>query len=190
MKGILDKDGCMGMREGTDPGELQAAKSGSEVELAAIMARYMPVIRRAARRAAGPGLDFEDAVQEGIIGLFSAIQSYGEDRGASFSTYAAVCINNAAASAKKAAGRKKHAPLNQSVPISDEQSIPGPEDAAIANEQVQVTMKKARTVLSAMEKSVLRLYLDGYSYIQIAKRLGVNEKAVENALGRVRKKLR
>lgn len=178
------------MKEGTDPAELQAAKDGSEVAMAAVIARYMPVIRRAARRAAGPGLDFEDAVQEGIIGLFSAIQTFGEDRGASFSTYAAVCVNNAVSGAKKAAGRKKHAPLNHSVPISDEQSIPGPEEAAIVREQVQVTLKKASTVLSPMEKTVLRLYLDGFSYPQIAKKLGIKEKAVENALGRVRKKLR
>ena len=178
------------MKEGTESAELDAAKNGSEVELAAIMARYMPIIRRAARRATGPGLDFEDAVQEGIIGLFSAIQTYGEDRGARFSTYAAVCVNNAVASAKKAAGRKKHAPLNQSVPISEEQSIPGPEEAAIANEQMQGTLKKARTGLSPMEKTVLRLYLDGFSYQQIAGKLGIKEKAVENALGRVRKKLR
>ena len=178
------------MKEGTNPTQLQAARRGNEAELAAIMARYMPLIRRAARRAVGPGLDFEDAVQEGIIGLFSAIQTYGEDKGASFSTYAAVCVANAVSSAKKAAGRKKHSPLNQSVPISDEQSIPGPEEATIASEQVQVTLKKARTVLSALEKSVLRLYLDGYSYRQIAASLKINEKAVENALGRVRKKLR
>ena len=178
------------MIEGIDPGQLNAAKSGSEVDLAAIMARFMPVIHRAARRVAGPGIDFDDAVQEGIIGLFSAIQTYGANRGASFSTYAVVCINNAVTSAKRAASRKKHAPLNQSVPISDTQSVPGPEDAAIVSEQVQVTLTKAGTVLSGLEKSVLWLCMDGFSYRQIAKRLGVNEKAVENALGRVRKKLR
>ncbi len=178
------------MREGTEAAQLKAAKAGGEAELAALIARFMPAIRRAARRAAGPGLDFDDAVQEGLIGLFSAIQSYGEGRGAGFSTYAAVCVSNAVASAKKAANRKKHAPLNHSIPISETQSVPGPEEAAIASEQVRVAMKKARTVLSPMEKKVLRLYLDGFPYRQIAKRLDVNEKAVENALGRVRKKLR
>ena len=170
--------------------QLRAAREGSEAALAAIMARYMPLIRWCARKAAGPGLEFDDAVQEGIIGLFSAIQNYREGRGANFSTYANVCVQNAVTAAQRASRRKKHAPLNQSLPIEEAPSVPGPEDAAIASEQVRVTLQKARTVLSPLEKTVLRLYLDGFSHRQIAARLGRGEKSVENALARVRQKLR
>lgn len=170
--------------------QIEAARGGSEADLAAIIARCMPFIRRCAKRVAGPGLDFEDAVQEGLIGLFSAIENYSEGGRAGFMTYAAVCIQNAIFSAKKAAQRKKHAPLNSSVPIPAGQSIPGPEEAADAREQVDLTMQKARTVLSLLEKKVLLLYLDGYSYRQIAQRLGISEKSVENALARLRRKLR
>lgn len=178
------------MTESAEFAQLQAARAGEEAALAAVITRCMPVIRRTARRAAGPGLDFDDAVQEGLIGLFSAIQSYGEGRGAGFSTYASVCVSNAISSAKKAANRKKHAPLNHSIPISEEQSVPGPEEAAIVSEELQRAMRKARAVLSPMEKTVLRFYLDGYPYQQIARMLGIKEKSVENALARVRKKLR
>lgn len=190
MKWILARGEPHSMKEAPSPQQIEAAKRGNEVALAAIIVRFMPRIRQLARRAAAPGLDFDDAVQEGIIGLFSAIQHYTAGQGATFTTYAMVCIQNAIASAQKAAGRKKHRPLNQSVPLTPEQSVPGPEEQTIASEQVDITLQKARMVLSAMEKSVLLLYLGGYSHRQIAVRIGKSEKAVENALGRIRRKLR
>lgn len=178
------------MREAPTAAQLEAAKQGSEADLAAIIAYEMPVIRRLARRVVGPGLDFDDAVQEGIIGLFSAIEHYHPGQSAAFPTYAAVCIRNAIFSAKKAAGRKKHAPLNQSVPLQEDQSTPGPEEQAIASEQVTAALNKAQTLLSPLEKEVLQLYLAGYSHRQIAARISKSEKAVENALARIRRKLK
>lgn len=178
------------MKEATRPAQLEAARRGSEAATAAIITRFMPYIRHYSRLATAPGLDFDDAVQEGLIGLFSAIQHYSDGQAATFTTYALVCVQNSITSARRAASRKKHSPLNYSVPISDTHSIPGPEEATIANEQVSLTLEKARTTLSPMEKTVLRLYLDGYSYQQIAQKIARTEKAVDNALLRVRRKLR
>lgn len=177
------------MTEPIPTAQLAAAKAGNEAALAALIARFMPVVRRYARRAAGPGLDFEDAVQEGIIGLFAAIESWRPGQGAGFPTYATVCIRNAVATAQKAARRKKHAPLNQSVPIPDNESVPGPEQRAIDAEQLQLVLQRARDSLSPLEKQVLRLYLDGYSYAEIAGRLNRSSKTVDNALARIRRKL-
>lgn len=170
--------------------EIEAARNGNEPALAAIIAKRMDLIRRIARKATYPGLDFDDAVQEGLIGLFRAIESYKVGSEASFSTYSAICIRNAIASARKTAGRKKHAPLNQSVPLSELESTPGPEDQAILNEQVSIALGKMHSNLSALEKSVLRLSLAGYSRKDIARELGVAIKSVENALLRARKKIR
>lgn len=170
--------------------EVEEARAGNETALAAIIARQMPLIQRLARRAARPGLDYEDAVQEGLISLFSAIESYQRGREASFPTYAAVCVRNGILSAQRAAGRKKHAPLNQSVPLSEEQSIPGPEEEAIANEAMRLTMAKVQRRLSPLERSVLRLRLEGRSYAEMARILKRPEKSVENALVRARGKLK
>lgn len=170
--------------------QIEAARNGSEPDTAAIIARFMPTIRRISRRAVSPGLDFDDAVQEGIIGLFSAIQTWRPGASAAFPTYATVCIHNAILTAKRTAGRKKHTPLNQSVPYTENESIPGPEEAADAREQVDITLQKARTLLSPMEKDVLRMTLDGASQKQIARKLGKSPKSVENALARARTKLR
>lgn len=178
------------MKESTARAEILAARSGNDAALAAIIARFMPLIRRAARRAARPGLDFDDAVQEGLIGLFSAIQNYDEAGAASFQTYAGVCIQNAIFSAMRTAARKKHAPLNQSVPLSGTELVPGPEDQAIAKDQVRQTLARAQRLLSPLEKRILRLHLDGMSHRDIAARLGKSPKTVDNALARVRRKLK
>ncbi len=178
------------MKEPVTTAQLEAARRGNEAELAAVIARFMPAIHKMARKATGPGLDFEDAVQEGIIGLFSAIEHFKADRTVAFSTYATTCIYNSVLSAKRMAERKKHTPLNHSVPISTQHTVAGPEERTIANEQVLLAFEKARMLLSPLEKTVLRLYLHGYSYKQIAKRIQKSEKAVENALFRMRQKLR
>lgn len=170
--------------------EIEAARNGSEPALAAIIAKRMDLIRLMARKATYPGLEFDDAVQEGLIGLFRAIETYQSDSDASFSTYSAVCIRNAIASARKTAGRMKHAPLNQSVPLSENHSTPGPEDQAILKEQVSITLGKMRSSLSSLEKSVLHFSLAGFTRKDIARKLGITVKSVENALLRARKKLR
>ena len=171
------------------PELLQQAKAGQEAALAAVLAHMMPVIRSHAAAGVCPGLDLDDAVQEGIIGLFAAIRSYRPGEGASFGTYAGRCIQNAIRTARRAAGRKKHGPLNQSVPLSEE-TPPRPEELAIQNEQLQDTLQTIQTRLSPFEQEVLELFLSGCSYEQIAQALGRSPKSVENALSRLRRKLK
>ncbi len=170
--------------------ELELAKAGDEAALAAVIMRQMPLIRRMARRAVGPGLDFDDAVQEGLIGLLRAVARYSDASSASFKTYAAVCIRNSIASASKAAARKKHSPLNFSVPLTDTHASPGPEEQAIVSEEILLALEKARRCLSEYEKTIFGLILQGYTVEEISTKLGRGQKSVENALQRARQKLR
>ena len=143
------------------PEQLVRAKTGDERALAGIISRMMPQVRFGAYSLPAEGLDSEDLVQEGLIGLMHAIGTYVPEKGVKFETYGASCIQNAQISALRAARRKKHGPLNSSVPLSEEQTIPGPEEAA-----------------------------KGDSYREIAEILGCTPKAVEGALARARRKLR
>ena len=178
------------MKEAATLSQIKAARRGSEAAFGALLLREMPVVKYFARLATCSYLDYDDAVQEGLIGLFAAINRYETGQGASFETFAAACIRNSVLAARRSAARKKHAPLNQSVPLSEAQSIPGPEESAIAHEEVSLALQKARSVLSPFEKRVLLYHLDGYSYTEIAKRMAVEKKAVDNALTRLRRKLR
>ena len=115
------------------------AQQGDENALAALIARMMPAIRKGAAECTAPGLDFDDAVQEGLIGLFHAVRGFDPATGQTFTAYAAACIRHAQQDARRAALRKKHAPLNYSVPLpAAEESTdtrPGPEELAIFGEQ-------------------------------------------------------
>ena len=136
---------------------LARAQQGDEAALAALIARMMPAIRKGAASSLAPGLDFEDAVQEGLIGLFQAVRGYRADQGAPFAAYAAACIRHAQQDARRAALRKKHAPLNFSVPLPDAENIPqpGPEELAIAGERYAATLQRMQTDLSALERRAL-----------------------------------
>jgi len=179
------------MSDQNETARVRRARGGDEAALAALIARFMPVIRRMARIAVCPGLDFDDAVQEGYIGLFHAVETYEEEGSrASFSTYAAVCIRNAVVAARRTAGRKKHQALSGALPLDEQGTAPSPEELAILKEQVREAMKKIDTKLSGFEKEVLLLSLRGQSYTQIAAELAKTPKAVDNALVRVRRKLK
>ena len=182
--------GTDAMPDGKETAKIHRARCGDEAALAALIAGYMPVIRRFAKAAACPGLDFEDAVQEGYIGLFYAVNSFAENGQAAFSTYAAICIRNAILTARRAAVRKKHQPLSEAVELDERQASPGPEDQAIVREQLRETIRGINTRLTGFEKRALLLSLRGRSYAEIAAELSKSPKAVDNALVRVRRKLK
>ena len=170
------------------------AQQGDENALAALIARMMPAIRKGAAECTAPGLDFDDAVQEGLIGLCHAVRGFDPAAGQTFTAYAAACIRHAQQDARRAALRKKHAPLNYSVPLpAAEESTdtrPGPEELAIFGEQYADTLRRMQTELSSLERTVLMAGLEGRTPAQTARELGLPAKNVANALARARRKLR
>lgn len=173
------------------PQLLELARRGDETAQAAIIARLLPGIRRVAADSTVPGLEREDAEQEGLIALFRAIESYRPQEEVSFETYAMCCVRNGITDARLRAGRKKHQPLNHSVPLEDNApAVPGPEQQAVDREQYHATVRILRSGLTLTERRVLLLRLDGCDYRTIARKLNISVKAVDNALTRVRAKLK
>lgn len=181
--------------------ELQALavqrQSGAEEALAE---RYARLVRACARPFFLHGGDSEDLIQEGMLGLLSAIREFNAEKGASFKTYAEICIRNRIQSAIRSAARKKHAPLNDGVSLddilSDESQSLGsqyfqrsPEEQVLARETEKEFISAYSQRLSKLEAQVLDLYLDGLSYQEMASALGKDIKAVDNAVQRIRKKL-
>ena len=170
---------------------LLQARQGDETAVAAVIARMMPVIRKGAAANTAPGLDFEDAVQEGLIGLFDALRSCRDSQLDSFPAYAAACIRHAQTDARRTALRKKHAPLNFSVPLAAaDAALPGPEERAIAEERCADVLARMHTQLSNLERQALCLTMDGIASEKAAARLGITPRAVQNAVTRARRKLR
>ncbi len=174
-----------------------ARQSGAEEALAE---RYIRLVRVCARPYFLIGGDSEDLIQEGMLGLLSAIREYDRQKGASFKTYAEICIHNRIQSAIRSAGRKKHAPLNDGIPLdvvlSDESQSLGaqyfqrsPEEQVLARETEKEFSSVYSRCLSKLEAEILGLYLDGLSYQEMASAVRRDLKSVDNAIQRIRRKL-
>lgn len=159
--------------------------------------RYLSMVRAITRPYFLAGGDSEDLIQEGMIGLLLAIRQFSDDKDAKFRTFADRCIRHRVGNVIKAASRQKHKPLENYVSITDDAipaalavlRIDGPEDVILSREADSELLHRLRTLLSPLEHRVLQDYLDGMSYHDIAQRIGRTEKAVDNAVQRIRKKL-
>ena len=164
-----------------------------------LVSEYTWLVRVCARPYFLAGADSEDLIQEGMLGLLSAIRTFDPDKGVKFSTYAEFCIRRRIYNAIKLASGNKHTPLNSYISLEssqlDESSTQSayflrvPEDFVIARERAFEVERLLYGALSRFESGVLELYLEGLSYKDMAIKLGKPDKSVDNAVQRIRKKL-
>ncbi|MDU7336970.1 MAG: sigma-70 family RNA polymerase sigma factor [Clostridium sp.] len=167
-----------------------------------LTARYIGLIRGKASAFRGVPIDAEDLYQEGLLGLLHAAHSYRSSGSASFKTYAGVCIYHQMVTACRSALSRKNLPLHNFVSFHDAEQndcwttslmsdqIANPETLLIDRENLEGLRARINQSLSKMEQEVLFLYLNGCTYQEIAQKQVVTVKAVDNAIQRVRKKLK
>ncbi len=170
---------------------LSAAKNGDPAAQNQIILGLDLMLRRLSSRYFIIGGDKEDLLQEARIGLHKAIRSYDPQRNSDFIPYAKLCVHNHIISVIKEAQAQKHEALNKSVDLESASlfSYDSPMELVINRETLESILTVVQDKLSPMEKQVLFLYLDGYSYKNIASSLQLSEKSVSNALCRIRSKL-
>ncbi|MBQ6895993.1 MAG: sigma-70 family RNA polymerase sigma factor [Oscillospiraceae bacterium] len=166
------------------------AKQGSHKDMEYVFREFRASIESCAYKLRTPYFDFEDAVQEGNIGLFRAVLSYSPDKGASFSTYAKKCILNSIITAYNSSQSHKHQILSDAKELKEDDSFSDFEDDFLIKEQNKEFIKTAKQKLSKFEFLVFSLYTMQYSYKEIAETTGKDEKSVNNAIQRIHKKLR
>ncbi len=173
-----------------------------------IMDKYKNLVKSKAKSMYILGADNDDLIQEGMIGLFKAVRDYDSGRDASFSTFADLCVSRQMYTAVQASRRQKHIPLNtyislygtagtdhdgeeeELVNVLAARSLQSPEEVVIDKENVDRLEKTIEKELSGFEKQVLDLYMTGMGYQQIAKVLGKDDKSTDNALQRIKTKLK
>ena len=174
--------------------------TGAEEELTN---RYAPLVSICAQPYFLPGGDRADLTQEGMVGLLSAIRKYRQEENVPFSAYAELCIRRRIFSAIRNSSRQKHEPLNSGVSLEETLLNPPresttrivqdqrrvPEEQVLARERAQEFYSEFLRRLSSFEQEVLQLYLDGFSYRAMAQMTGREEKAIDNAVQRIRRKL-
>lgn len=169
--------------------------NGEQEAFQQLAVRYIFVIRNKSSDLYHMGIEKDDLFQEGLLGLHNAVRSFDENGSASFGTYASVCIRNKLVSAVRNANAEKNKINNAASSIDDAAELPfpsefEPENVVIINEELSSLLDYLRNSLSAKELSVLSCYLDGMTYSQIAEKLNITQKACDNAMQRVRRKLR
>jgi RNA polymerase sporulation-specific sigma factor len=186
---------------------IKQLRQGDNSAMEQLLTLYKGLVRARAATMFIAGADNEDVIQEGMIGLFKAIRSYDPERGLAFSSFAGYCIMSQITDAVRQDSRNKHKPLNDSIslqatisPSEDNglqwqdllaaQRYQDPEELLLYREKQQMLQRFIREHLSLFERQVVLLYLQSLSYQQIADFLDCPVKSVDNALGRVRLKMR
>ena len=181
------------------------AQKGNDKAFDYLLDKYRVFVKNKSLSYFIAGADRDDIIQEGMIGLFKAVRDFTPEREVLFKTFADVCVTRQIITAVKNASRQKHAPLNFYVSLN--KSVLGeenddstlldvvgrsetlnPEEIIINKEKVDTLGIKMNQSLSKFELLVVSLYLEGYSYVQIAKLLGKDTKSIDNALQRIKRK--
>lgn len=166
-----------------------------------LLRKYSYLVKRTARSFYIIGADSDDLIQEGMLGLYGAINTFSKEK-SSFKTYAISCIRNSILDAIKSANSLKNQPLNTSVSYNKQDEVNGAflidlftsgidsaETIAIANEQYANLVNVIYSTLTKKELAVLKLYLDGLTYQEIASALSLDYKSVDNTIQKIKKKL-
>lgn len=199
-------------KDQTDEELIRQIRAGDRAAGDVLMERYKGMVLGKARSMYMLGGDADDLIQEGMIGLYKAVRDFDTSKEASFKTFASLCVSRQLYTAVRASTRNKHLPLNTAISLdspsdSGQQSEEdgqttdlvnmltsdpefNPEDSLIESENLSILQGKIEQRLSPLEKQVLELYLSGLSYTQIAQKLSIEPKAADNALQRIRTKLR
>ncbi len=179
------------MKNLTDEELVKLYKNGNQGAFTELYNRYKSLVKFHCRKFFWIGSEIEDITQEGMKGLFNAVQTYKEDV-ASFKTYASLCIKTSILTAIKKYN-DNNTVKKSGISIESVEGfshlVTTPEELIIDKESDNEILSKIYKDLSKREKEILKLYLEGLNYTEIAKNLGVEVKAVDNALVRAKSKI-
>lgn len=171
------------------------AADGDDESMALLISKVTPIARAKASGFAKARVSDEDLTQEGMLGFLDAVKSYDPSKGVPFKAYAETCINNRIVSAVRVNYNNKNAALSNALPFEDDGADIGdistdPAFIISQKDESEYLEKLLSSGLSDFERNVIRLRLKNQSYSQVADSLGCSEKAIDNALQRIKKKMR
>lgn len=187
-----------GFKERTDAELAAAAQSGDVLAEGALVKRYASLAEGISRSYFIVGGDRDDLYQIALIALLEAVRRFDPEREAKFPTYASACIRNRLLDAVRAASAGKNAPLRDSVPIDGEDEGAAselvspelsPEQQYIEKEAEESFFSALGEMLGEQDLTVLRFYLAGVPYKEIAEKLGISAKKVDNTVYGAKKKI-
>ncbi|MBR5539766.1 MAG: sigma-70 family RNA polymerase sigma factor [Clostridia bacterium] len=165
------------------------ARDKNEEAFTRLVSRCSGMLQALSTKYSLGSLESDDLVQEGLLGLMSAVQTYCPSADVTFRTYAYACARNRMISAlRRRSGVEATSLDDEDEPLFSSGSD-DPASLLVRQEELQQLRERLRAGLSSLEYHVLMAYLSGFSYREIAQRLDITEKAVDNARQRLRRKL-
>ncbi len=198
----------MDYKEYNDYELLHYVSENSEEASNILYQKYQPFIQKCAYKlypyVKSAGLEVNDLVQEGMLGLMNAIEHFQEQKDTTFYTFATTCIQHKMISIVVSTKRFKNKFLNESIPIEsvDDQGTQysleqilgdetsNPEHILLNSENENDILNLAKDKLTSLESAVFELKISGFQYREIADILDKEPKAIDNALQRIRSKLK
>lgn len=174
------------------PVDKELLKQGalSESAVTEIITVYTGMVKALAAKYAFNPSDADDFMQEGFLGLLSAIRTYSPDKEVKFSTYAAKCIQNKILTALAKCRRHNDNENIFEYAKEIQTDFENPEKIVASRFEAQEIYDKLHNNLSQFERDVFIMFLNGYSYDRMANELNVSKKAIDNAVQRGRNKLK
>ena len=175
-------------------------QSGDNNALEFIIDKYNDIVNIKASKFFANGIEREDIIQEGLIGLYKATKSYNIEKQNSFKTFANLCIERQLITSIKSANRQKNIPLNSAFSLNapvyedddidvlgilDNKTAEDPLETITKKEYYDFIEKKMDESLSDFEKKVLVEYKKGKSYNDIAIKIDAKVKSVDTAIQRI-----
>lgn len=185
---------------------LELIRNGDVQAKHELVQKYIPLVKHIVSNHYASFLDFDDLMQEGVIGLLSAIDEYESSHNVKFSSFAYICIIRKIYNVIKQSNGNKHKALNDAISLHsyigadegravidllpNEEGAVDPEEWAMERFVSEKIKEVLKNHLSILEFAVISLLLEGYSNGEIEAKIGVGSKAVDNARTRVRLKIK
>lgn len=174
---------------------ITASRNGDDEALRLLSAKYMDFALEKAKGFTFSAMEYDDIVQEAMLGFLSACYTYDTQGKASFRTYVSICMNNSIISAINSLERKKRIPRNKIVTLDEIQNdcaeaAEDPEAVFFRRQKALEVIRLVKEELTQKERDVLSLFISGLKYDEIAQKLSVTPKSVDSTLQRIRKKIR
>lgn len=186
--------------------DILKAKNNDKKAIEKLLKENESVIQAQVSKFFVKGMEEEDLKQEASIAFLDSIKTYDPEQNDNFPAFASICIERKLITLLSSSQRQKNIPLNTSYSLdyktkyNDEDSVmlldlidedlDTTEDKIIKEEKLRILMEKTEKILSKFEMKVLSLYFKGYSYNEMAKQLNSNEKAIDNAIQRIKQKIK
>ncbi len=187
----------------TDFELVQLSRQGDDGALTELIVKYTPLLRKVVAPFNIAGADRDDLLQEATLALIKAVKNYDDTKGQAFSTFLYAVARQRIIDTLRAAHAQSQQPLNGAMYMEDLQQDASSKkqlelvepkenvlEVYIQKEESKNIRKIIEEFLTAREVQVLYEYLDGKSYFEIAEKLAISSKTVDNTLTRIKKKIR